>query len=80
MLEINASPELCYVLWCMVTAFDFCVFALWACMLQSVVVHKRGKAWYIVCVFFLLLTISSILLRLDRVSAWYNILAQLKGW
>lgn len=80
MIDIQISPELSYVLWCVVTAFEFFLFAAWVLFLRKAIADRSGKLWYATCVFFILIVVYNIIFRMGHVSAWYNILAQLKGW
>ena len=79
MLEINASPELCYALWLVGLALTLFMFSI-----LSIAVHEnaRDKEWGTLSFFAFayICGVYSILNAADHVSAWYNILAQLRGW
>lgn len=79
MIQINASPELCYVLHLLVLAMTFFIFSsftLWA----SRSARKKQWSWLSFWIVFHFLGIFNIVNAMDKVRAWYDVLAQLKGW
>jgi len=79
MLGINASPELCYVLWVIWLLTTFWMFSIFT---LSAYWSARRKQWRVFAFYSAmhLVGIYNTITATANVSAWYNILAQLKGW
>ena len=79
MIDIRVSPELCYVLW---VVWLFITFLMYSIFTLSVYFFAKEKRWGWLCVYVILhlVGIYNVTTAVSRISVWYNILAQLKGW
>lgn len=79
MIQINASPELCYVLWLLWLASMFLLFAvdvLWA----SFNAKRKRWGWFLFWIIMCFIQTYNVIWAVAHVNVWYNILAKLKGW